>query len=143
MPSKTILWRAAAISVVVAVPVLGISVARADTAPAGGAPAATAGGTDTGPRLAQACKRLPQRIERLGKVQTRFHAGADTRGSIAFLEARIARADAGGHADLARVLRDRLAVRKDIDSQIPDILAKLKDAQQVCQKHGSAAGATS
>jgi hypothetical protein len=143
MPSMTILWRAAAISAVVAVPVLGMSMARADTAPTGGAATATAGSTDAGTRLAHACDRLPHRIERLEKVRTRFHADAGTRGSIAFLEARISKADAGGHADLTRLLRDRLAVRKDIDSQLPDVLANLKDAQQVCQQHGSTAGATS
>ena len=131
-------WRTAAVATAVAVPLLGVSVARADTGPAP-APSAATGTADHGARLAKACTRIPKRVERLERVQTRFHADAATRGSIAFLTARIAKADADGHADLARLLRDRLAVRKDLDGQLPDILAKLADAQQVCAEHASPA----
>jgi len=144
MRVSTLVWRTAAVATAVTVPLLGVTVAQADTAPAttSSTTGATTGGTtDPEHRLDRACDRIPHRLARLQRVQTRFHAGVDTRGSIAFLEARIARAKADGHADLERLLSDRLAVRKDIDSQLPDILAKLGDAQQVCADHGAAAPA--
>ena len=138
MRVSTLVWRTAAVATAVAVPLLGVTVAQADAAPTttSGATGTTA---DPEHRLDRACDRIPHRLTRLQRVQTRFHAGADTRGSIAFLEARIAKAKADGHADLERLLTDRLAVRKDIDSQLPDILAKLGDAQQVCADHRAAA----
>jgi hypothetical protein len=126
MSVLTMMWTTAAAAALVAAPVLGATAAAADSGP----PA-------TGPRLVRACARLPHRIERLEKVQTRFHADATTKGSIAFLQARIDKAGAAGRSDLVRLLSDRMAVRKDIDSQLPDVLAKLKDAQQVCAEHAA------
>ena len=113
----------AALAAFAVVPVLVAPVASADPTPS------------AGPHLTAACGRLPHRIERVERLQTRFHASATTRGSIAYLSARIEKAKTEGHTDLARVLGDRLAVRKDIDSQLPDVLAKLHDAQQVCETH--------
>jgi len=135
MRALTTFWTTVAVAGLAAVPVLGVTAAQADTSPSPSAPAAV--------RLTRACDRLPRRIARLERVQTRFHADVSTRGSIAFLTARISRADADGKADLARVLRDRLAVRNDLDGQLPDVLAKLKDAEQVCAAHGSSAAAPS
>jgi len=116
----------AALAAFAVVPVLAAPVASADPTPSGA------------PHLAAACGRLPHRIERVERLQTRFHASATTRGSIAFLSARIDKAKAEGHTDLARVLEDRLAVRRDIDSQLGDVLGKLKDARQVCATHPAA-----
>jgi len=127
MSVRTFIRATAAVAVVTAVPLLGTSAALA----ADGTPSPTAGKA----RLVAACSRIPHRIERLERVQTRFHADASTRGSIAFLSARIDKAKAAGQNDLAQLLSDRLAVRKDIDSQLPDVLAKLHDAQQVCETH--------
>src|SRR5207253_5327367 len=101
-----------AAAALVALPVLGATAASADT-----------GSQPAGERLGRACSRLPHRIERLEKVQTRFHADARTKGSIAFLSARIERARTAGKDDVVRVLSDRLAVRKDLDGQLPDMLA--------------------
>ena len=94
-----------------------------------------------GPRLTTACNRIPHRIERVEKLQARLHADSGTKGSIAFLQARIDKAEHDGHRDVAALLRDRLAIRKDIDSQLPDVLAKLKDARSVCDDHAHSAGA--
>jgi hypothetical protein len=127
MRARTTILASAAVTALAVTPMLGISVAQADTTPSPSASSSAA------PRLARACGRIPHRIERLEKLQTRFHASADTKGSIAYLSARIDAAKGAGKTDLARLLNDRLAVRKDIDSQLPDILAKLQDAQQVCQ----------
>jgi hypothetical protein len=133
-----------ALSATAAVTLLAVgSVAGASVASAN----STGSGDGTlGPRLATACGRVGHRIERVEKVATRFHADAGTRGSIAYLQARIDAATKAGQTDLVRVLNDRMAVRKDIDATLPDILTHLKDAQSVCAAHGadaSSAPATS
>jgi hypothetical protein len=87
------------------------------------------------------CTRLPARLEKVEKLRTRLHADAQTRGSLAFLQARIGTAKAAGHTDQARLLSDRLAVRKDLDASLPDILTHLLDAKQVCDARS--AGTTS
>jgi hypothetical protein len=103
----------------------------------------TADGGEWTTRLTAACNRIPHRIERVEKLQTRLHADAGTQGSIAFLQARIDRARHEGQDDVATLLGDRLAVRKDLDSQLPDVLARLKDARSVCRDHShSSASAT-
>ena len=102
-----------------------------------------------GPRLTRACSRIPARIERVERLQTRFHADVRTKGSILFLQARIDKANAEGHADVAKLLSDRMAVRKDIDGSLGDVLTRLKDAQSVCRSHpagapsGSSSGSSS
>jgi hypothetical protein len=111
-----------------------------------GAAAATGGDSTspagvTGARWRQACTRLPARLEKVEKLRTRLHADAQTRGSLAFLQARIGTAKAAGHTDQARLLSDRLAVRKDLDASLPDILTHLLDAKQVCDARS--AGTTS
>jgi hypothetical protein len=140
MRVKPTIWTAAAVVSLAVVPVLGASIAEADTTPNSSAPSVSSTAT---PRLAQSCGRIPRRIQRLERVQARFHADANTKGSIAFLSARIDKARADGKADLARLLSDRLAVRKDIDSQLPDILARLQDAQQVCASSSASPQASS
>ena len=126
MSVLTTIWTTAAVATLAVAPVLGASAAQADSTPAPGTGA---------PRLARACERVPHRIDRLEKLQTRFHAEASVKGSVAFLSARIDKARAEGRTDLVRLLTDRLAVRKDIDATLPDILAKLHDAQSVCASH--------
>lgn len=133
MSVLTKIWTTAAAASLVAVPALGAGTAVADSGPQ----------PSTQARFTRACGRLPARIERLAKLQARFHADAGTKGSIAFLQARIDRARAAGHGDLARVLSDRLAVRRDIAAQLPDVLAKLQDAQRVCAQHSSTPGPSS
>jgi hypothetical protein len=89
---------------------------------------------DSGDELAQICSRIPNRIERVEKAQVRLGADAATTGSIARVQARLDRAQAEGHTDLARLLRDRLAIREDVAAVLPDILVHLKDAQQLCTR---------
>jgi hypothetical protein len=119
------------------------SVAGASTAMADGPSSPTSGSAVTGARLGHACSRLPGRITRLQKVQTRLHADAATKGSIAFLQARIDKATADGNTDLAKLLSDRMAVRKDIDAALPDVLTHLQDAQAICAAHRKTAPSAS
>jgi hypothetical protein len=129
MPARTTILRTAAAVSLAVVPLVGVgltSAAAAETAPPSASP---------GPQLTRACGKIPHRIERLERVQTRLHADARTKGSIAFLQARIDRAKAAGHEDLARVLGDRMTVRKSVDDRLPTVLTALRDAQEVCAAH--------
>jgi hypothetical protein len=122
--------------------VAGATAASADdSSPSSTSNPSTSAAATPGGRLAKACARIPVRLEKVEKLQTKLHGDAKTRGSIAFLQARIDRATAEGQADRARLLTDRLAVRKDLDATLPDILTRLKDAQQVCDARS--AGKTS
>ena len=101
------------------------------------AAAATAGtGVGAGGLGKKACNRLPARLARVQKVQARLDGDASTKGSIAALQARIGAATAAGKQDVARVLTDELAIRKDIAGTLPDRVAKLQDEQAVCAQHG-------
>ena len=82
------------------------------------------------------CARVPVALARVQKVQTRFAADASTKGSIAYLEARIAKAQADGKTDVVRLLTDRLTMRKDLAGILPDRLKQLQDSQEVCAAHG-------
>jgi hypothetical protein len=90
-----------------------------------------------GARLTRSCARIPARIATVEKLRTRLHADAGTRGSLAFLQARLDRANAAGRTDRARLLGDRLALRKDLDAGLPDVLTRLTDAKAVCDRHPS------
>jgi hypothetical protein len=102
-----------------------------------------AGADQLGARLTHACGRLPARITRVEKLQTRFNADVNTPGSVLYLQARIDKANAAGKTNAARLLSDRLAVRKDLDATLPDVLAKLQDAQSVCSQHSTPAPSAS
>src|SRR5690349_15210906 len=128
MPARATIFRTAAAASLAAVPLLGLTAVSASAADTTAPTPAATGGASATEQLTKACARIPHRIERLERVQTRFHADAQTKGSIAFLQARIDRAKAAGHDDLVRVLSDRMTVRKSIDSQLPTVLSALRDA---------------
>ncbi len=103
-------------------------------------PALVAGGADgTSPevrqRLADACERVPMRIEQVGRAQERLAAGDATPGSIAFLQRRIDRAEAAGRQDRVTLLTDRMAVRRDVQDLLPKVLISLRDAEVICREH--------
>lgn len=86
-----------------------------------------------GPRLEEVCRRVPVRIAQVEAAQDRLGASARTPGSIAFLQARIDRAEAAGQSDTARLLGNRLAVRRDIEALLPDVLLRLQDSWELCE----------
>jgi hypothetical protein len=109
----------AAVAVLAVGSVAAASAASAETTPAAGT-------------TISACDRLSQRIERVGQAQTRLHADANTKGSLAYLQAKIDAATKAGHADQAAAQTHRLEIRKDIDGILPDVLTNLNDAKTVC-----------
>ena len=129
MPTFTALAIPALAAALVAGP---ISVAAADSAPSGSAtPAPSASGANVKSRT---CARIETRITRVERATARLAGDAETKGSIARAQARLAAARAAGHADAARLLENRVAIRQDLAAALPDILARLKDSREVCTK---------
>jgi hypothetical protein len=87
-------------------------------------------------RLDRACRRVDRSIRRAEKVQKRIGAGADTKGSIAFLQRRIDAANLAGQKDLAALLSLRLQARQQIAGQLPKRIDLLTQAKQICAKDG-------
>ena len=93
-------------------------------------------------RLQRACDRIPNLLTRSENLQTRLAADASTRGSLAHLEARIAKARAAGKTDLATALENRLKVREDLQDLLPARIEQLKKAQSgLCVDVAAATGA--
>ncbi len=122
---------------------LGLGPPSPEPGDAGRDPAAMAPAADadpvSGPRLSEVCRRVPVWIERVAARQDRLHSDAQTPGSIAFLQARIERAESSGQADTARLLGNRLATRRDVAELLPDVLARLQDSEAVCTSRESSA----
>jgi hypothetical protein len=124
--------------------------------PAGAASAATAGGAgapsstvrsaavvSTTPavspdRTKAVCDRVTKASQRVDKVIARINGGADTKGSIAYLQARITKVSAAGHAQQADLLRERLTVRKDRLTLLTDRRTLLASYQADCAHAGPA-----
>jgi hypothetical protein len=86
-------------------------------------------------RLVAACARVPLAIERTERLQARLAADDQTRGSLAFLESRIARATAAGRDDVARVLAARLEFRRELAGILPTRMDYLVVARDACAEH--------
>ncbi len=92
-------------------------------------------------RLTVACARIPNLLIRSEKLQARLAADASTRGSIAWLQARVEAAQKAGRAELVTVLTNRLEVRRALQEALPGRTGRLRQAQQgVCAE--AAAGPT-
>jgi hypothetical protein len=80
-------------------------------------------------RLQLACDRIPNLLRRTGNLEQRLAGDAETRGSLAWLEARIAAAEAAGRSDRAQALRARLTVREDLQELLPGRVERLEQAR--------------
>jgi hypothetical protein len=79
------------------------------------------------------CARVPEAIVRVQNREKKLAAGASTPGSIAYLQARIARAEAAHQDQLVELLEKRLEFRKALVPFLPQKLAVLEKAQRtVC-----------
>jgi hypothetical protein len=86
-----------------------------------------------GKRRGALCARVPRAITRTQDLEKRLAADASTQGSLAYLRARIDRAEAAHQDQLVTVLKNRLAFRTQLASFLPDRLALLQKAQStVC-----------
>jgi hypothetical protein len=96
--------------------------------------ASAADGTRLEARMTKACQRVPPAIERTRKLQQRLGAEAGTRGSLAWLAARQARAAANDKDDRAQLLASRLEFRRELAGILPDRLTWLQQAQARCDR---------
>ena len=68
-------------------------------------------GDELRPRLERACLRIPNIEIRTANLIERLNGDASVRGSLAWLQAKIDKAEAEGREQLVTVLENRLAVR--------------------------------
>ncbi|MEU5304650.1 hypothetical protein ACH4YO_02325 [Streptomyces noursei] len=111
------------------------------------APAATATAHAKGPKGDGAkalCRRVPKLEKRIEKRITRMEAGAGTRGSITYLEQRIANAKKADHQAIATFLGDRLTTRKTLLPLLKQKQTDLKAVATWCGTHhnGTSAAAS-
>jgi hypothetical protein len=90
-----------------------------------------------GENWSQLCARVDKGLTKVGAVDARLHAGAETKGSLARLQARLDAATKAGDADRVRVLTDLMAMRASHAQTVTVKVAKLTDIQQVCRAHAS------
>lgn len=91
---------------------------------------------DLGPRLERACLRIPNIEIRTENRIERLEGDAETRGSLAWLQVQIDRADEAGRDQLALVLENRLAVRTKTLEVLHLRQDGLPDLRQLCIDHG-------
>jgi hypothetical protein len=95
-------------------------------------------------RLQRACDRIPNLLTRSARLEDKLAGDAGTRGSIAWLQKKIDRAEAAGKADVVTALEARLKVREDLQKILPARVDQLKQAQSgLCVDVAAAASATS
>ena len=80
-------------------------------------------------RLEAFCTRVPHLIERGEKVQPRLAGDADTKGSLAWLRARVDKAEEQGRDRAVRRLERRLERRTELAERLPERLERLRTAR--------------
>jgi hypothetical protein len=95
-------------------------------------------GTELRPRLERACLRIPNLEIRTENFIERLNGDASVRGSLAWLQAQIDKAEAEGRDQLVTVLENRLAVRTQTLVVLEQRSAKLDELKQKCIDHGVA-----
>jgi len=102
---------------------------------AAGASSTAATGAQGDKAWPKLCARAGKGLTRAGAADARLHTGADTKGSLARLQARLDAATKAGDADRVRVLTDLMAIRQSHAATVTVKVEKLTDVQQVCKSH--------
>ncbi|MGL4174194.1 MAG: hypothetical protein ACRCTR_09035 [Actinomycetota bacterium] len=89
-------------------------------------------------RLERACGRIPDLQERTTKLLDRLEGDAETRGSTAWIEAQIDRAEKAGRDQAVTALENRLKVRKSIVTLLPKRVEGLDKLAQKCSDKSAA-----
>jgi hypothetical protein len=85
-------------------------------------------------RLEKACARVPVITERVDALIARLEGDAGTKGSLAWLQARIDSATAAGRAQLVTVLQNRLEVRTARLELLHERRDALAHVAQICDE---------
>lgn len=75
------------------------------------------------------CERIDKALTRRQQVQTRLNGDANTRGSIAWLQAK-SQSLATSNPELSKLLADRAALRAQVKDPAATIIADLQAVQQ-------------
>ncbi|MEU0935380.1 MULTISPECIES: hypothetical protein [unclassified Embleya] len=86
------------------------------------------------------CKRVPAIDTRLGKAIDRLNGGADAKGSIAHLQARIATADKLNRPAVKTYLNDKLTTRQRLLPELQQRRTDLANVKTWCDTQQPAAG---
>ena len=123
-----------AAAVAIAVP----AVAAASAPPEPSAPATTPAPNAEArlARLKLACARVPKVETRVDTAITLLQSDADTRGSIAWLNAQLAKAQTNNRTELATVIQNRIDVRTARLALLQERKAALTEIASVCDAHG-------
>ena len=83
-------------------------------------------------RITSFCARVPDLLERVDKAQTRMNAGAETKGSLAWLKAKQAKAEGANHKRVVKRLGRKIDRRTERLAKLPQIKQKLTAAKAEC-----------
>jgi hypothetical protein len=116
-----------------AVAPVGDTVLASAPTPPPATPADTAAAQTLGRRRDLLCARVPRAITRTQNLEKRLAGDASTKGSLAYLQARIDKVEAAHQDQLVTVLQNRLTFRKQLASFLPQRLELLQTARRtVC-----------
>jgi hypothetical protein len=87
-------------------------------------------------RAKKVCARLPKVTAKVDKALSRIQGGADTKGSVAWLNAKAAKADTDGKTALANVYRARAKARTDRVTVLQDRKTALAQTASWCKSAG-------
>jgi hypothetical protein len=110
----------------------GVHVASAATPAAAPADITLPSGGVLEHRVTGFCNRVPNLIKRVDQAQTRLSGDADTKGSLAWLKARQAKAEKNGRAQVVNRLDRRIERRTERLAKLPGWKKKLTAAQSEC-----------
>ena len=96
----------------------------------------TGSGTAKATRLEKACHRIPAANAKVTAHIAKLQADASTRGSIAWLQDRITKAQAKNHTQAVTMLQAKLAERQAALTALQARLTLLTDAAAFCTSHG-------
>ena len=124
---------------------VGLVVAGALTVPALATPASAASTPDPAPLTAEQQERVAERarlvcarvdaiLQRARQILARIQGDAETVGSLAWLDVRIARATEAGREDVVVVLQNRRAARAAMIPVIERYIERLLQIQQRCDQ---------
>jgi hypothetical protein len=83
-------------------------------------------------RVTHLCNRIPDLLERVDKASTRLAGDAQTKGSIAWLEAKQDQAQKSHHPKVANRLERVIERRTQRQAKLPELKQKLITAQGEC-----------
>lgn len=87
-------------------------------------------------RLEKACHRIPAATTKVNAHIAKLQADVNTRGSIAWLQDRITKAQAKNHPQAVTMLQAKLAERQAALTALQARLTLLTDAAAFCVAHG-------